>query len=128
MGFDLHQNFVSAVTLHQAGRLSEAEGIYRNILAIDPKHLDSLHLLGVIALQFGQHDVAVELIGQAVAANKRNAEYHNNLGVAARTKPSSTSSRRSGSSRTIRMPTTTSAFCSGIKAIRPRRRSASGGR
>jgi Tfp pilus assembly protein PilF/SAM-dependent methyltransferase len=84
MGFDLHQNFVSAVTLHQAGRLSEAEGIYRNILAIDPKHLDSLHLLGVIALQFGQHDVAVELIGQAVAANKRNAEYHNNLGVALR--------------------------------------------
>src|SRR5262245_64721264 len=84
MGFDLQQNFVSAVTLHQAGRLSEAEGIYRNILAIDPKHVDSLHLLGVIALQFGRPDVAVELIGQAISVNKRNAEYHNNMGVALR--------------------------------------------
>ena len=84
MSFDLHQNFASAVTLHQAGRLSDAEGIYRNILAIDPKHADSLHLLGVIALQVGRHDVAVDLIGQAIADNKRSPEYRNNMGVALR--------------------------------------------
>src|SRR5262245_49129812 len=84
MSFDLQQHFASAVSLHQAGRLSEAEGIYRNILAIDPKHIDSLHLLGVIALQHGRSDIAVELIGQAISANKRNAEYHNNMGVALR--------------------------------------------
>jgi Flp pilus assembly protein TadD/SAM-dependent methyltransferase len=84
MSFDLNQNFESAVTLHQAGRLSEAEGIYRNVLAVDPKHVDSLHLLGVIALQVGRHDVAVDLIGQAIGVNKRNADYHNNIGVALR--------------------------------------------
>jgi Tfp pilus assembly protein PilF/SAM-dependent methyltransferase len=84
MSFDLHQNFASAVTLHQAGRLSEAEGIYRNILAIDPRHSDSLHLLGVIALQVGRHEVAVDLIGQAINDNKRSPEYRNNMGVALR--------------------------------------------
>jgi Tfp pilus assembly protein PilF/SAM-dependent methyltransferase len=84
MSFELNQNFESAVTLHQAGRLSEAEGIYRNILSVDPKHVDSLHLLGVIAHQVGRNDVAVDLIGQAIAANKRNADFHNNIGVALR--------------------------------------------
>src|SRR6266849_181454 len=84
MSFNVNQNFESAVTLHEAGRLSEAEGIYRNILAVDPKHVSSLHLLGVIALQVGRHDVAVDLIGQAITANKRNADFHNNIGVALR--------------------------------------------
>jgi tetratricopeptide (TPR) repeat protein/SAM-dependent methyltransferase len=84
MSFDLHQSFESAVTLHQAGRLSEAEGLYRNILAIDPKHIDSLHLLGVIALQVGRNEIAIDLIGQAIAANKRSPEFRNNMGVALR--------------------------------------------
>src|SRR5712692_4765728 len=81
---DINQSFQQAVTLHQAGRLSEAEGIYRNILAVDPKHFHSLHLLGVIAHQVGRNDVAVDLIGQAIAANKRVADFHSNIGVALR--------------------------------------------
>ena len=84
MSFGLNRNFERAVTLHQAGRLSEAEGIYRNILAVEPKHVNSLHLLGVIAIQAGRNDIAVDLIGQAIASNKRNAEFHKNMGVALR--------------------------------------------
>jgi len=84
MHSDLNQNFEQAVTLHQAGRLSEAEGIYRDILSADPKHFNSLHLLGVIAHQVGRNDVAVDLIGQAIAGNKRVADFHNNIGVALR--------------------------------------------
>lgn len=84
MSIDLNQNYQNAVSLHQAGRLSEAEGIYRNILAIYPNHVHSLHLLGVIAHQVGRNDVAVELIGQAIAANKRDADFHSNIGVALR--------------------------------------------
>ena len=115
MNFDLNQNYENAVTLHQAGRLSEAEGIYRNILAIDPKHVDSMHLLGVIALQVGRNDIAVDLIGKAIAANKRNADFHNNIGVALRAlgrldEASTTSGGRSSSSPTTRTRTTTSAF------------------
>jgi tetratricopeptide (TPR) repeat protein len=66
---------------HQAGRLAEAERGYRQILAIDAQHADSLHLLGMIADQGGRHDVAVEMIRQAIAINHQAAAYHSNLGT-----------------------------------------------
>ena len=59
--------FADAVGHHQAGRLAEAERLYRSALTINPRHDDSLHLLGVIASQSGRHDVAVELIRKAIA-------------------------------------------------------------
>ncbi|HWK47915.1 MAG TPA: tetratricopeptide repeat-containing glycosyltransferase family protein [Stellaceae bacterium] len=67
---------------HQAGRLPEAEACYRQILAIDPHHADGLHLLGVIALQVGRCEQAVELIGHAIKRQPRLAHYHSNLGNA----------------------------------------------
>ena len=73
-----------ALQHHQAGRLSEAEAIYRQILQVQPNHSDALHLLGVIAHQVGRHDVAVDYINKAIALNPRIAEYHNNLGEAYR--------------------------------------------
>ena len=67
---------------HQAGRLSEAERLYREILAADAQHADALHLLGVIAHQVGKNEVAVALIGKAVGINGINPAYHSNLGIA----------------------------------------------
>jgi len=78
------QAFELALQHHQAGRLAEAEALYRQILAVDPRHFDSLQLLGAIALQVGQSDVAVGLIRQAIALKPDYAEAHNNLGVALR--------------------------------------------
>ena len=43
-----------AVQHHQAGRLAEAELLYRQILAAQPNHADALHLLGVMAQQVGR--------------------------------------------------------------------------
>ncbi len=71
-----------AIAHHQAGRLDEAEPIYREILRVAPKHLDALHLLGLVALQRGDHDAAVELIEKALAENPSIAEIHNSLGNA----------------------------------------------
>ncbi len=85
MSLNIAQAFASAVSSHQAGRFAEAEALYRNILAINPKHSQSLHLLGVIAHQAGRSDLAVELIGQAIALNGRIADFHNNIGEAHRT-------------------------------------------
>lgn len=67
---------------HNAGRLSEAEGVYRKILRDDPEHPDALHLLGVIAHQVGNNDVAVELITRAIDIKPDFAEAHCNLGGA----------------------------------------------
>jgi predicted O-linked N-acetylglucosamine transferase (SPINDLY family) len=82
MTFDINQTLGTARALHQAGRLSEAEGLYRQILAVDPDHVDGLHLLGVIATQGGRNDLAVELIGKAIVRNDRVAEFHCNIGSA----------------------------------------------
>jgi len=71
-----------ALRHHEAGRLSEAERLYRQILAVDPDHADSLHLLGMVAYQVGRHDVAVDLIGRAIRRHANVAFYHCNLGLA----------------------------------------------
>ena len=67
---------------HQAGRLAEAEACYRRVLAAQPDHADALHLLGVVAHQTKRHDLAVELISQAIKQNGQNAAYFCNLGIA----------------------------------------------
>jgi len=69
-----------AVQHHQAGRLQQAEQIYRDALHIDPDHADGLHLLGVIAYQKGDHRAATELIRRAIRSNPDEAIYHSNLG------------------------------------------------
>jgi protein O-GlcNAc transferase len=52
------------------------------VLAAEPNHADAMHLLGVIALQVGRHDVAVDLIRHAIRLNGRNPDYFSNLGNA----------------------------------------------
>jgi tetratricopeptide (TPR) repeat protein len=74
--------FAKAVQHHQSGRLAPAEAIYRQILAIDANHVDSLHFLGLIARQIGRNDVAINLIGRAIALDGANPEFHNNIGGA----------------------------------------------
>ena len=51
---ELASAFSEAQALHQAGRLAEAEKSYLQILKAQPKHFDSLHLLGVIYRQRGE--------------------------------------------------------------------------
>jgi protein O-GlcNAc transferase len=74
------EQFAVAFSHHQAGRLAEAESLYRKICAADPSHFDSLHFLGVIAAQAGRNDIAIELIERALALKPAHADAHYNLG------------------------------------------------
>ena len=74
--------FQSGVRLQGAGRLAEAEQIYRQILAAAPGHADSLHMLGVIASQCGQPQAAVACIDQAIAIKPSAAMFHVNRAAA----------------------------------------------
>src|ERR1700727_2786173 len=69
-----------AISHHQAGRLAEAEAIYRQVLARFPDYADALHLLGTLACQTGALEVAIDLIGRAIAVCPGEAAYHLNLG------------------------------------------------
>jgi len=74
------QAITEAVAHHQAGRLNQAELIYRQILAAVPNHPDALHLLGLIAHDVGKQDVAEGLVKQAIAIAPGQVHYHNSLG------------------------------------------------
>jgi len=65
---------------HRAGRLGEAERVYRRVLQLNPHHADSLHLLGMVAFQTGNCDAAAELISRAILRNGQDATYFTNLG------------------------------------------------
>jgi tetratricopeptide (TPR) repeat protein len=66
----------------KAGKLAEAEGCYRRILAIQPNHPDALQLVGSIAYQVGRYDVAAEWIHKAIRLDGTNPIWFSNLGLA----------------------------------------------
>jgi tetratricopeptide (TPR) repeat protein/2-polyprenyl-3-methyl-5-hydroxy-6-metoxy-1,4-benzoquinol methylase len=74
--------FAQAVQCHQAGQLRDAEGLYRHVLRVDPGHTNSLYNAGLIGVQAGRPDIAVDLIGQAIARNDRIPEWHYNIAFA----------------------------------------------
>ena len=71
----------AALEHHQAGRLADAESLYRQVLATEPDNADCLHLLGMLANQNGRTDEAIGLISRAVAIEPAHAAAHNNLGL-----------------------------------------------
>jgi tetratricopeptide (TPR) repeat protein len=71
-----------ALALHQAGRLAEAETVYKQVLDIQSDQFDSLHLLGVILFQRGDPAAAVEQIDRALKKNPDDVAAHNNRGNA----------------------------------------------
>jgi protein O-GlcNAc transferase len=74
--------FAAGVAHHKAGRLAQAEACYRQVLAAQSDHADALQLLGLMAHQVGRHDVAVDLITQAIRRDATKPGYFSNLGSA----------------------------------------------
>jgi tetratricopeptide (TPR) repeat protein len=74
-----------ALELYNKGKLSEAEILSRQLLGVTPENPIVLHLLGLIAVQHGQFQKALELIGHALKVDSGNAtalmNYGNVLGA-----------------------------------------------
>jgi predicted TPR repeat methyltransferase len=73
------QNFHSAISLHQQGRLREAEQLYRAVLEVNESDFDCLHNLGLLHAQEGRFDDAVGLLRAGARQDPRSVEVHNNL-------------------------------------------------
>ncbi|MGD0387893.1 MAG: tetratricopeptide repeat protein [Tepidisphaeraceae bacterium] len=81
MAMSVPQILALALQHHQAGRFAEAEKLYRQVLAREPGNAHALHLLGVAAHQSGNHEMALGLIRQAVAANPSAGDFRTNLAL-----------------------------------------------
>jgi len=71
-----------AIILHQKGFLHKAQLIYNAILEKQENNYDVLHLLGVLASQSGDHQLAIDLILKAIYLNPDNCIFYSNLGNA----------------------------------------------
>jgi len=76
---NLHQQLTAAMAHHQAGRIAQAERLYREALATSPDSADVLHLLGVLCAQKGAHSEAIDLIRKAIALQPNTPGFHINL-------------------------------------------------
>jgi protein O-GlcNAc transferase len=61
--------FLAAVQHHRAGRLREAEALYRKVLQRFPRAADAHGLLGFLVHQEGQHEAALAHIARAIELN-----------------------------------------------------------
>ncbi len=75
----LSQALLIALDHHQAGRVAEAEDIYRRILGADPEYADAMQLLGVLAAQTGQVEAAVGRLRVAMTLRPDSAGGWSNL-------------------------------------------------
>jgi len=82
MRLDMQRILADALGLHQSGKLSDAEALYRCASIVEPGHADVWHLLGVLALQAGDVDKADKLIRRALETTPTNYEYHYNFAQA----------------------------------------------
>jgi protein O-GlcNAc transferase len=74
------QTIAAAMAQHRAGRLIEAERLYRLACEADPNNARAYHLLGVVAHQLNRPDAAA-IVGRAVMLDPAFAEAHNDRGV-----------------------------------------------
>lgn len=71
----LNQTLRRAVAHHRAGRLHDAERLYRAILKVLPRHAETNHNLGILLLKSQQADPALSYLKAAVTADPAQTQY-----------------------------------------------------
>lgn len=79
---DIQLRFESAGAHHRAGRLNEAARGYQEILVLQPEHVNAMHMLGLVFFEAGQHQIALELIHQALSGKPDDSGCHVDYGLA----------------------------------------------
>ncbi|HEX6766984.1 MAG TPA: tetratricopeptide repeat protein [Polyangiaceae bacterium] len=74
------QAFELALGHHRAGRIAEAEALYRSVLERQPDHHQAFHLSSLLALEAGKLEGALELGRRAYELQPSNAGYLASVG------------------------------------------------
>jgi predicted O-linked N-acetylglucosamine transferase (SPINDLY family) len=69
-----------AIAFHQTGRLADAERLYLQLMATDPRDPAAHHMLGVVRAQQGRNGEALELMGMALTLRPHAPEILSNFG------------------------------------------------
>jgi tetratricopeptide (TPR) repeat protein len=75
MKLTIEQALQQAVEVHKAGKLQDAEALYRAILETQPKHPDANHNLGVLAVSLNKTEAALPLFKIALEANPSQRQF-----------------------------------------------------
>ena len=75
MELTIEQALQQGVAAHKAGKLEEAERLYRAILQSQPLHPDANHNLGVLAVSVNKADLALPLFKTALEANPKMEQF-----------------------------------------------------
>jgi predicted TPR repeat methyltransferase/Flp pilus assembly protein TadD len=73
-------NLQRALALHQDNKLDEAKKIYQVLLTQTPRNASVLHLLGILAAQQNDLNLAYQYLTQALAIEPHASSIHNSLG------------------------------------------------
>jgi tetratricopeptide (TPR) repeat protein len=71
-----------AFALHSKGQFAEAERAYKDLLRLQPRNFQVLHLYGVLMLQRGQTERGIELLRQSLKLEPRQPLAQRDLGNA----------------------------------------------
>ena len=71
----IDQALLNAVESHKAGKLQDAESLYRAILQAQPNHPDANHNLGVMAVSLNKSEAALPLFKIALEANPNQGQF-----------------------------------------------------
>ena len=66
---------------HQAGRLQEAESVYRQILQANPNHAETLNFLGLLGHTSGHSAKALELVERALSLKPDYGDAYTHKGI-----------------------------------------------
>ena len=71
---------VEAIAHHKAGRIAEAEPLYRQVLEYSPQTPTALQNLALILSKMGKRDEAIEFLRKSIEIEPNIALFHRNIG------------------------------------------------
>jgi tetratricopeptide (TPR) repeat protein len=75
MDLTIDQVLQKAVDAHKAGKLQDAESLYRAILRVQPNHPDANHNLGVLVISVNKSEAVLPLFKTALDANPNQEQF-----------------------------------------------------